>query len=1776
MPTLLNCGALCDNITPNYCVHFVCTLPLAEIYGIVHIKQQIISKGKDDKKMNKAQSKSKLTKVLSLILALVMVLSLMPLMGAASQTAGDNTASDSSDSFYRIVHLDCGRKYFTPEWIKALINEMSAAGYNQLQLAFGNKGLRLLLDDMSVTVGGKEYSTVEVLGAVNAGNKKYYDAGNKNELTQTEMTEIISYAKSKNIEIVPLFNSPFHMEALITAMTNLNASDSDESVYYGTNEACLNLDNSTAVSFVKALMQKYVNYFKNQGCKYFNFGADEYTGGWNSTFYTYAGEIASMITNAGMTPRAFNDSFRNDGNSSINGLNEVCYWYTGYTGNLYASVSSLVNSGKKIINTNKDYYYVLDSNTSKSTEYTFASSNYASNSGNWETYAKQFSNTKYNNYNTNLGNGNYTGTPAGSMFCIWCDTPRAATETQIAQQIRMILRVIGARMQNSDKYSASSVLVDGGFDADGTIYTASSTDDKSTDSGNTGDTTTTVTASENVSVAIGKEYIAETTVSGKVLTDGTTYNVKDGDTTYATYTVKHNAGTEAKAVEASSITSGEQYIIGYVSGDIQKWMQNDNGTIKYVSDPSDATKWTVTNTGNSQGGSKLYTIVSADGYTLYGNVTSGSVGLKASKTNTNSSWLSTWRWSSSDGFYIKSGGKNSSTYYICCNGSDSGSLSTNNKHGFAYTKTDATEASTTITFKGAVVTPKAIDVTIGNVKYSVAVTKEDLSQVTIPINIWITNTGVMPTGWSSGSPEEFSAAKDSDSSNLRSIYTLKANYAGVNTESGIKLESILPKDSDNGSMSGTATSWDSNDYSVEYWKNSYNTADCRQSVDDWTNNSLKGIDFEYIRYWNGEWAYSVDGKDWTTISDVGAAAADTTKNQVNIWYRQVTKVTAEVTTEMVDWGPISYSGGQCLLDFAVQYETGERTPTSFPQSGKTIGFACPTSGDAVNNGYVTNDGSYYYRTVYGIAGIETADYEVYMITVTPSSDTKSTYINSSSKSTPTSYSYSGTEKIAWAATKADAENSQLATTEDVKYGGEPFLEKVNIYQYQGLLVTYYVRAKVTADSLLVNYFKTTNKGTAQEENERIYHYNIAVNAGTYFGDVRLPETKIDNKTCLTNGKVLNKQGNSQYVSSDLSTMSAISAQYRYSSYDCYKVEVSSDHKIVNIYYTFDSAKTFVVDFGLEVVLKPSDFNERLAGEGVAITDVEVGSATTYANISVDKTTKYITYKLKQPISGEDLFSVKFTGQIKNDEGKIQSDSVEYSVTIIPATSVYYEDSFATFTDGSDAKWETVTDNVTKTSTTQALEALGEKTNVYGTDSAYSNSTKYSMGSAHKVTVTSNKASTESVTWPTASFTFTGTGFDIISLTDNTSGEFFVDVYDEDGNIVKSFGVNNYYGYKQVDGKWVVDADSTDCLYQIPVMKVSGLTYGKYTAKISVEYDEFFDVAGKSQYSFWLDAIRVYNPMANNDATYAKDGEGYPQYIKLRDEIASGTKSSTDASIVGTSKAVFIDGGNTANVATYANYGPNNEVYLANGQAITFKINPDSNIASIQIGAKAPNGRTTAKMTVTGSNDAKLVDAKELSTATEMYYEIATAGNTFTITNNGDGILSLTNLKITYSTKPTEDTSTSSDSDASPAVLTALSDEEVNTAVMSVRALFAAPVVETFEPKTFEASWNSVRKGQTATLTVKTSEDVESIMVDGVAVTDYNTRTERNGFGWWAEKVTYRVFTYTVTAEETKDYTITAFNDAGAESEPITETLTVKESGSSWWSNLWNNFFDRWF
>lgn len=1762
---------------------------------------------------------------------------------------------------YRIVHLDCGREYFTKDWIIALINEMAEAGYNQLQLAFGNGGFRFYLNNMAVG----SYSHEQVMGALEAGNKHYniYGDGENgptnsewitynpsvNALTQTEMDTIIKHAQSKGIEIVPMLNTPGHMHAVLAAMSELGISGN---LQVSGKPGCLNLENTVAVSFTKELVSKYVKYFADNGCNFFNAAMDEYSS-WENVFYNYANDIISIITGNNMTPRMFNDALRS--NNTISNSNvQVCYWFYG---NDCYPVDQITQY--QLINANHDYYYVsTNENWNLYKEgYTFVGEY---NEDTWINKAKQFNN---NTFNYGRGFGTHVNNPVGSMFCIWCNTPGKNTETQIAQQIRMILRVIGACMQNSDIYSASDVHVEGGFKADGTINVP--TNNKTVVNDNdtvrvTGPNLAALTAPEHTGEIAGIEAVegrimaydvtpstADNTYTGEaevrikipaewdsskvnafIVGNDSTVNDITGKTEdgWYVFNAPHFSvmGIYEKAATTEvggtiTIVEGKEEVLT-VDGEVAKNKIGDPADtavaiktgVEYGTKPGEGTQFTLGNkitTGDGviSDGNGNYLVVSEKGEisntkeiadaTVFNVTSSGYLttyytiqvkGRNQYLTINNNNKLaiqnssSPWYYYNGYGFYQQKG---RNYYYLKFNNGWTASTG-NGTSGYLYKRADSPNLVdiTKITFKG--IKSGTTTVTIAGVEYNIEVKAAELENVVLPINLWITNTGVVPTNWSNGTPAEFTY--NDDGGNRRSIYTLKASHSTVNSPNGISLSSILPQ------VTGTAKSWDNNTYNVTYWKSAYHTAENRQSTDGWTNYSHKGTKFEYIRFYEGSWAYSVDGITWVNIENVGAGATDTDKNQVCIWYRQVTTVTSEVTTEIVDWGPIQYSADQCLLDFAVKYDgTENRIPNSFPVKGKTVGFACPTDQSVpLGNGYVVKDtDSTYYRTVYGIAGVETAEYEVYMITLTPSSDSHNVYINKGS--TQTSYTYGGTEKIAWAKTEADTEHSVLGKISGVQYGGEPFLESVKIYQYQGLLVTYYLRAKQTFDSLTVHY-AIQGSGTA------FYEYNIAVSNNTFFSEnIGLGDPKVGP---LKNGTVVNSDGRTIEVSSDLSKLQDVDLQYRYSIYEVVGFWRESE-KSIWIYYTFTRDHTYVIDFGLPLEIKLKDFGVTTENMGdidsISLASMKDKEAKpvhmqewSHGKAEVLKDTVgnwYVKYILAKPLSNN--ITIPLYVKFKN-----RSDAAEtlYNANIIPATSVYYEDSFAKFNDGSGAAkgatWtivnnngDTLTEQQQKDSyATQALEALGNKTNVYGYDDAYKDSTMFSMGSARKVTVTSDMATNwnnDTSAWPTAQFTFKGTGFDIISLTDNTSGAIFVDVYkgkEATGNRFKSYMVDNYYGYKYENGAWVVDKNASNALYQIPVMRMRDLGgCGEYTAVVTVFYDRAFDHADRKSYNFWLDAVRVYDPMGesvNTGNTYGQDGEAYPQYIKLRSELKELNSDGTASS-----GALFIDGKENANISEYANYGPNNEVYLANGQAITFKLGGNlSSIATVQIGAKAPNGKPIMNVNDTVIKGNSNTDTNSLDTATEMYYDITaeaikdSEANTITIANKGEGILSLTNLKITFT------------GDNNKVRLESMTVKEQEEAVNTVRLLFTAAPVEpepepekTFEPERFEASWTkNVMQGRKATLTVKTSEDVEAITVDGQTIRSYRTRTERVGFGRRAKRITYREFTYSMVAQESADFSVTAINAEGTESEAITARLTVKTRPNSM-RDMWD-WFKGWF
>ena len=401
-----------------------------------------------------------------------------------------------------------------------------------------------------------------------------------------------------------------------------------------------------------------------------------------------------------------------------------------------------------------------------------------------------------------------------------------------------------------------------------------------------------------------------------------------------------------------------------------------------------------------------------------------------------------------------------------------------------------------------------------------------------------------------------------------------------------------------------------------------------------------------------------------------------------------------------------------------------------------------------------------------------------------------------------------------------------------------------------------------------------------------------------------------------------------------------------------------------------------------------------------------------------------------------LYAVKVesTKSAVVDEGQ---NYVYGSLTVIPATEIYYEDNFnssqngETLTNGikyndgtagagaeNKAVWRT--ENSEGADQVQDTDRPGSDIvgrawdDWYGNDSHYEDDLKYSNGTSHVVTVDESNMPKNGGKFPTAEFTFTGTGFDVISVTSGATGVVEVKVYKHGTTeMVKGYTADTYYGYDYQNGGWVVDssADASNALYQVPIIKVEDLSYDTYDVVITPEYTKDFDHhydEGEKENSFevYLDAIRVYNPAGTAakhpeegydviDGIYQQDGEQNPRFTEIRD-ILLNAKNMHATLQEGT---VFVDGNDElANIEDYESFGPKNEVYLKDGQGISFYLWSDYIPDKVQLSAKLADGSSTdltfavAVNEGTGEEQADWkyykIDSYSIGTSHDMYYDFA--------------------------------------------------------------------------------------------------------------------------------------------------------------------------------------------
>ena len=454
--------------------------------------------------------------------------------------------------------------------------------------------------------------------------------------------------------------------------------------------------------------------------------------------------------------------------------------------------------------------------------------------------------------------------------------------------------------------------------------------------------------------------------------------------------------------------------------------------------------------------------------------------------------------------------------------------------------------------------------------------------------------------------------------------------------------------------------------------------------------------------------------------------------------------------------------------------------------------------------------------------------------------------------------------------------------------------------------------------------------------------------------------------------------------------------------------------------------TIVLDYG-----KPVEYNvtanDTNAPSGSSVYGIGKGNlpknssdATGYTGLNTDvaldngnikiNENGVVTYTPTRYMNSVDKANYAVQYQVTSDNANNIATTTKYayaSVNVLPATSVYYEDDFGS-NDNTDANVAIVWTGTWNQEGTSQNETQSDKNSQYGWDDSYKDDTGYSNGSAH----------VSSQNFATATFRFTGTGVDVYSRTNEGVGKISTSLKKVTKNADGTETVKAIK-YKSIDNLSI----SGD-YYQIPTLNYDDLNYGTYEVTIKV-----ITVSAENRGTYYLDGIRVYNPLGKVDANstagkaYEEANESNAQYIQVRKYLLdSSTTESIDKQING---VVFIDkskntvSDSTSSVGTYREYGPKNEVYLKSYksdtneekiQSVAFTI--DGYKASknkVFIGLKSPTGQSiTAR--VTNGNSYKDIT---LSSASDLYYEITPDSNgNVVIQNMSYDLLSITKVRIT--------------------------------------------------------------------------------------------------------------------------------------------------------------------
>lgn len=1566
--------------------------------------------------------------LLSLLLIAAMLASFVVLPAAAEEPAAEQPteavqaaetqSKDAVDGFdLSIVMLDAGRKYYSVDSIKQIIDNAAAAGFGYIMLGVGNDGMRFLLDDMSLTVNGTTYESDAVKSAIHAGNEAYYNFA-VDELTQSEMDAVLAYAKEKGMGVIPMLNTPGHMDAILAAATSLTGTN----CAYSGSARTIDVTNSTAVAFTQAFVQKYVDYFASKGCKYFNMGADEYandkylnyTGmgfgkllddGNYGDYITYINTLANMIDAAGMTPMAFNDGIyygKNDGYGTVSDKIVVCYWSSGWGNYSPASASYLKEKGFKLVNTHGDYYWVLGKPDA------------------------QCSASKAKNFDIKSFPGSTINDPSGAMFCIWADYPDAETEASVISKTADTIAAFGATLPKiddnktvSDEATGVSVTapgltgitvaaVDKGTELDGKKVAGAWNIELTTENGS-------YTDSATVSIPVGKEWLSYKLTGGVLESDGTTVTsdpnskVENG---VLTFTAKHFSTVvvlaEEKQVPITVTVGGTEPVT--VDGEVSSAYTDDFVTVKtetknkdqtyipaklaidtlYVSTKKNDTAPTLLLTfedaGNGQyyikngNGQYISPLASYHGVSWRYSVSTGNKAAVDITTHTDGSIVISRSFKYSGIWYDET------TAYLTISGSSFAAKSTATNlylYGVEPVK------QTTISFTGK--KAGTTQVKIGDVLYIITVSPENLDNVSpLKIEYWITNSRLTGT---TSSKNELSIA---------------ATLDGVASAEGVEIASLV--DAQGAKDGRTQEYWQSKILDVQKSNDSTSGTEL-QTTKQGDDETLNGTAFTKARYWDGKWQVFTNAwvdvdRTQVTVTDTGDVPYKGDRNQLVAYYMEVVSINnengeSELHVNAADWGTKGDGTGswgyppessRCSVSIQLVYEDGSFNPTDTTAAklkSKTILYGYWSGGRGLGTMVFTGQ----------------QGYEIYKVTA--ATGTMASRTGSGNTVTVTDFTWADNEETVW-------EGNQTKSVSIGNPARKPSYEAPydNLAWNTGahnrnnaILIRVYVKAEIKEDSLKVHYVNL--KG-----NSEFYTYAINVPEGTTF-DSQLAMDPAS-ETYLVHNTVVNTNGIQQTVNGNLSKMAEIGAQYRYGGFTLKEVKLKNGNKEAWLYYDFQNEHVFVVDFGVPVRIMPSDINVAQSGWSGAKVDGKETSVGKYGTATVG-VGKGLTYTATKPMQGVETFTV--TLEFTDSDNKITG--LTYLIYLVPATTVYYEQNVATYSDG----WNSLgTIAADKYQQTQKGRTTGYN---FGYDSYYEANQLGANGSVEYTTTPGESAQ----------LTFKGTGMELYLRTQNANATsdpaaeannaadhsyMLVQVYagdTADANSLKRMS------FVDVNNLFVNHSGDYTYGYNTPCWTVDGMTYGTYT--VVVRY-----VKGTT-YGLAIDGFRVTNTLNPDNAKtkdfYAAVGEAGMQTAEIRnmvlakadvpaladnwykvgndvidavfdkDDVISGATIISKQND-GTSTTVTVD-------KDLVNIGPKNEIYLEPGQAVVMELT--GAYASVQVGMRSLTGEAVSYKINNGT-------PATMNSTVDMYYKVDLVDKKLVIQNTSKNkeILALTKLKVT--------------------------------------------------------------------------------------------------------------------------------------------------------------------